>query len=375
MPPKAHALLSASSSHRWLNCPPSARLCENYEDISSNFAVEGTNAHTLCEYRLQTALGLETENPIENLTYYNEEMEECARWYVDYILGIVESLKSRGLDVSVLIERRLDYSRFVAEGFGTGDCLIIAGDEMHVIDYKHGKGVLVEADNNSQMQLYALGALEMFDSNDEIKTVHMTIFQPRRGNIATFTLEKDELYAWAEEILKPTADLAWRGEGEYSCGEWCQFCKAKSDCRKRAETNLELAKYDFREPPLLTDEEMADVLAKVDPLVSWANDVKAYAFSKAMEGKTWTGYKLVAARSTRKYADEKAVATAVINAGFDPYEKKLLTITEMQKLLGKEKFEEVLGGLIVRPQGKPTLVPESDSRPAITNAKNEFTEI
>ena len=375
MPPRDHAFLSASSSHRWLNCPPSARLCEHYEDKVSNFAIEGTNAHTLCEYYLKRELGIEAENPIENLSYYNEEMDECARFYVATIMDIVNELKALGKHVSVLIEQRLDYSRFVAEGFGTGDCLIIADDEMHVIDYKHGKGVLVEADHNTQMQLYALGALEMFDSNDEIKTVHMTIFQPRRGNIATFTLEKDELYSWAEEVLKPTADLAWRGEGEYNCGEWCQFCKAKADCRKRAESNLELAKYDFREPPLLTDEEMAEVLAKVDPLVSWVNDVKAYAFNKAMEGKTWTGYKLVAARSTRKYADEKAVATAVINAGFDPYEKKLLTITEMQKLLGKEKFDEVLGGLIVRPQGKPTLVPESDSRPAITNAKNEFTEI
>ena len=203
----------------------------------------------------------------------------------------------------------------------------------------------------------------------------MTIFQPRRGNIATFTLEKDELYAWAEEILKPTADLAWRGEGEYSCGEWCQFCKAKADCRKRAETNLEIAKYEFRSPPLLTDEEIADILTKVDPLVSWANDIKAHAYQSAMEGKTWKGYKLVAARSTRKYADEKAVAEAVINAGYDPYERRLLTITDMQKMLGKDKFSEVLGGLIIKPEGKPTLVPDSDSRPAITNAKYEFTEI
>ena len=214
----------------------------------------------------------------------------------------------------------------------------------------------------------------MFDEDDTIDTVHMSIFQPRKGNVATFTLEKAKLYEWAEEILKPTADLAFRGEGDYNCGEWCQFCKAKADCRERANTNLEMEKYEYREPALLTDDEIAEILTKVDPLVSWANDIKAHAHKSALEGKTWKGFKLVAARSTRKYADEKAVAEAVINAGYDPYERRLLTITDMQKMLGKDKFTEVLNGLIIKPEGKPTLVPESDSRPAITNAKLDFYE-
>ena len=374
MPPKGHALLSASSSHRWLNCPPSARLCENYDDKGSDFAAEGTDAHALCEFRLQEALGIEAVNPIENLTWYNEDMENCAASYASYIMEIVQRLKDSNADPVVLIEQHLDYSKFVREGFGTGDCIIIADGELHIIDYKHGRGVLVEAENNPQMQLYALGALEIFDGIYDIDTVVMTIFQPRRENISTFSLSKEELYTWAENTLKPIADLAYNGEGQYNCGEWCQFCKAKTDCRKRAEVNMSLAKYDFIDPPLLTDEEIEDVLSKVDNLVSWANDVKEFAFQAAMSGKAWKGWKLVEGRAVRKYVNEDAVAVTVSEAGYDPYEKKLLGLTEMQKRLGKAKFEELLGNLVHRPQGKPTLVPESDKRPAITTAKADFIE-
>ena len=374
MPPKGHALLSASSSHRWMNCPPSARLCENYDDKGSDFAAEGTDAHALCEFRLQEALGLPAENPIENLTWYNEEMEDCAVSYASFVSEIVAKAKDTCSDPVVLIEQHLDYSKFVQEGFGTGDCIVIADGELHIIDYKHGRGVLVEADNNPQMKLYALGALEIFDFLYDIETVSMTIFQPRRGNVSTYSLSKADLYIWAEEVLKPIAELAYKGEGQYNCGEWCQFCKAKTDCRKRAEANMELAKYDFMDPPLLTDEEIEDVLSKVDNLVSWANDVKEFVFQSAMSGKVWKGWKLVEGRATRKYVNDEAVATAIINAGYDPYEKKLLGLTEMQKRLGKTKFEEILGSLIIRPQGKPTLVPESDKRPAISTAKADFIE-
>ena len=251
MPPKGHALLSASSSHRWMNCPPSARLCENYDDKGSDFAAEGTDAHALCEFRLQEALGLPAENPIENLTWYNEEMEDCAVSYASFVSEIVAKAKDTCSDPVVLIEQHLDYSKFVQEGFGTGDCIVIADGELHIIDYKHGRGVLVEADNNPQMKLYALGALEIFDFLYDIETVSMTIFQPRRGNVSTYSLSKADLYIWAEEVLKPIAELAYKGEGQYNCGEWCQFCKAKTDCRKRAEANMELAKYDFMDPPLL----------------------------------------------------------------------------------------------------------------------------
>ena len=374
MPPNGHALLSASSSSRWLNCPPSARLCENYDEKGSDFAAEGTDAHTLCEYHLRRALGEDVNDPVENLTWYNSEMEDCATGYASFVMERVEARKAENSSPVVLVEQRLDFSKFVPDGFGTGDCIIVADRILNIIDYKHGRGVLVEAENNPQMMLYALGALVIFDGIYDIDTVEMTIYQPRRGNISTFTITKDELYAWAENTLRPKADLAFKGEGQFNCGEWCQFCKAKVDCRKRAEANLALAAYEFRDPPLLTDEEIEDVLSKIDGLVSWANDLKEHAFRAALSGKKWKGWKLVEGRATRKYASEEAVAAIVSEAGYDPYERKVLGLTEMQKRLGKAKFDELLGALIVRPQGKPTLVPDSDKRPEMANAKTDFIE-
>ena len=210
-----HALLSASSSHRWLNCSPSARLTENYPDKSSDFAAEGTDAHSLCEFRLKEALSLKAKNPIENLTWYNEEMESCASDYVSYILELIADAKKNCTNPKVLIEQRLNYSRYVESGFGTGDCIVIADGAIHVVDYKHGKGVEVDATQNSQMMLYALGALELFDRIYDINTISMTVFQPRRSNISTYTLSKDELLDWANDVLVPTAKLAWNGEGEF----------------------------------------------------------------------------------------------------------------------------------------------------------------
>lgn len=369
-----HALLSASSSHRWLNCPPSARLSENYADKGSDFAAEGTDAHALCEFRLRELLGLEAENPIENLTWYNEEMESCASDYVSYITELAAEAKKVCTDPLVLIEQRLDYSRYVESGFGTGDCIIIADGTLHIVDFKYGQGILVEAKHNPQMMLYALGALELFDGIYDIDIVSMTVYQPRRSNISTYTIPKQELLNWANEVLVPTAELAFNGDGEFHCGEWCQFCKAKADCRERAEANLKMARHEFKLPPLLTDDEVEEILGKVDELVSWANDIKTYALQAAISGKEWFGYKLVEGRSNRKYTDETAVASAVESVGFDPYEKKLLGITEMQKMLGKAKFEELLGAFIYKPQGKPTLVAASDNRTIINTAKNDFKE-
>ena len=371
---RKHALLSASSSERWLHCPPSARLCENYEDKGSDYAAEGTDAHALCEYRLKLALGLPAEDPIENLSWYNEEMEDCAVGYVSYVLEQVETAKQVCADPIVLIEQRVDFSRWVEEGFGTADNIIIADGVLKICDYKHGRGVEVSATENPQMMCYALGALELFDDIYDIDTVSMTIFQPRRDNVSTYDISKEELYRWADEVLKPAADLAFAGDGNFLCGEWCGFCKAKHDCRARAEANMELAKYDFKLPPLLTDEEIEDVLARVDDLVSWASDIKEYALQQAISGKTWSGWKLVEGRSNRKYTNDAAVAAAVEGIGFDPYEKKLLGVTAMQKLLGKSRFEELLSSLIEKPQGKPTLVPENDKRPAMNTAKNDFME-
>ena len=369
-----HALLSASSSHRWLNCPPSAKLCEGYDDKGSNFAAEGTDAHALCESKLRTALGMEAKDPTEDLTWYNSEMEECANGYVSFVMELVEEAKKTCPDPVALIEQRLDYSKYVEEGFGTGDCVIIADRTLHIVDYKHGRGVLVEADDNPQMKLYALGALELFDCIYDIDTVSMTIYQPRRSNVSTFTIPKDELYEWADRVLNPTAELAFNGDGEYHCGEWCQFCKAKADCRERANTNMELAKFEFRQPPLLTDEEVEEILGRIDELIAWASDIKDYALQAAISGKQWSGYKLVEGRSNRKYTDENAVIAAVTDAGYDPYEHKILGVTAMTSLLGKKQFNDILGGLITKPQGKPTLVPGSDKRPAMTTVIDDFKE-
>ena len=365
-----HALLSASSSERWLNCPPSARLGERYEDKRSEYAAEGTEAHMLGEYKLKVALGLAAEDPTEKLKYHSEEMEDCTTGYVEYILEIIKECK----EAKVLIEQRLDYSRYVKEGFGTGDCIVVSDKTLHVVDYKHGQGVLVEAEENPQMMLYALGALEIFDGIYDIETVKMTIYQPRRENISTYTVSKDSLYKWAKEVLMPIAKLAYAGEGDFKCGDWCMFCKAKHECRARADYSMELAKYDFRKPPLLEDWEVEEVLTKIDMLSSWASDIKNYALQTAIRGKKWTGYKLVEGRSNRVYSDEDLVAKKVLDAGHDPYEHKVKGITAMEKTLGKTKFNELLEGLIVKPEGKPTLVPESDKRPTMNTTVNEFKE-
>ena len=369
-----HALLSASSSHRWLNCPPSARLCERYEDKASNYAAEGTDAHSLCEYKLKVALGIPAKDPTTKLAYYNEEMENCADGYAAYILELVETAKQACVDPVVLIEQRLDFSKYVQSGFGTGDCVVIADGKLHIVDYKHGQGVLVEAEGNPQMRLYALGALELFDGIYDINTVSMSIYQPRRDNVSTHTVLKEFLYQWAEEILKPIAELAYAGDGEYQYGEWCRFCKAKNECRARAEFNLELARYDFKLPPLLEDDEIESILGKIDALIAWASDIKEYVLQTALGGKQWQGWKLVEGRSSRKYTDDTAVAEAVSAAGFDPYEHKVLGVTAMSAMLGKKRFEEVLSGYIEKPQGKPTLVPESDKRPTINTAQQDFSE-
>ena len=374
MPPKGHAILSASSSDRWLHCPPSARLCETYEDKGSDYAAEGTDAHELCEYKLKRALGMDASDPTENLTWHNEEMEDCANGYAAYILEMVEAAKESCADPKVLIEQRVDFSRWVEQGFGTADCIIIADGTLRICDYKHGLGVLVDATDNPQMKCYALGALELFDDIYDIDNVSMTIYQPRRQNISTFEISKDALYKWADEVLKPTADLAFAGDGNFLCGEWCGFCKAKHECRARAESNLTLAQYDFKFPPLLEDSEIEYILSRADELVAWASDIKEYALQQAISGKEWAGWKLVEGRSNRKYSNEEAVIQAVTDAGFDPYEKKLLGITAMQKRLGKSRFDELLTAYIEKPQGKPTLVPESDKRPAMNNAKTDFME-
>ena len=369
-----HAYLSASASHRWLACPPSAKLCASINDSGSPYAQQGTDAHALCEYKVEKLLGRDSNDPTENLTYFDTEMDDCSDQYATYVLEQVEEARKHCKDPLILIEEKLDFSKWVPEGFGTGDCVIVADDVLHIIDFKYGLGVLVDADGNPQMMCYALGALDTFDGIYDIETIRLTIFQPRRENVSTYEISKTDLMKWAEEVLKPTAALAYNGEGEYNAGEHCQFCKAKATCRKRAEQNLELAQYDFELPPELDDAEIAAILPRIDDLVAWANDIKEYALQQALSGKEYPGFKVVEGKSNRKFTDETAVAAVVTEAGFDPYEKKLLGITAMTSLLGKKRFSELLDGYITKPQGKPTLVPESDKRPAMNTAKDDFKE-
>ena len=373
-----HAYLSASASHRWLACPPSAKLCANIADQTSKYAQQGTDCHELCAYLVEKALGRAVTDPTENLTFYDAEMQICAEEYRNYVLEQIEAAKEFCKDPQVMIEQRLDFSRWVENGFGTGDCVIVADEILQIIDYKHGLGILVSAGDeehggNSQMMCYALGALEAFGDLYDIHQIKMTIFQPRRDNISTYTISKEKLLKWADEVLAPTAQLAYIGEGEFQAGDHCQFCKVKATCRKRAEYNLELAKYDFEMPATLDDIEIAAILAKVDEMISWGNDIKEYALQQAQSGVHFDGWKIVAGRSNRKFTDEAAVASKVKDAGYDPYEKKLLSITAMSTMLGKKKFEELLGELVYKPPGKPTLVPESDKRPAMNTAIDDFS--
>lgn len=369
-----HALLSASASKQWLNCPPSAKLCSEIEDRASPYAQQGTDAHELCEYKVQVALGNKATDPTENLEYFDAEMENCTDEYRNYVVEQLEEAKKFCNDPIVLVEQRLDFSKWVPQGFGTGDCLIVADDVLHIIDFKYGLGVIVNAEHNPQMMCYGLGALDIYDGIYDIKTVKMTIFQPRRDNVSTFTMSKDELLSWADTVLAPTAKLAFEGKGEFKAGDHCTFCKIKATCRKRAEYNLQLAQYDFEMPANLDETEIAAILPKVDDLVSWVNDIKEYALQQALSGTKYDGYKVVEGKSNRKYVDEGAVASIVTDAGYDPYEKKLLGITAMTSLLGKTKFAELLGELIEKPQGKPTLVPETDKRPALNTAKDDFKD-
>ena len=366
--PDIHSPLSPSSAFRWIKCTPSAKLNAALPDSTSEYALQGTAAHTLCEYKLQKLLGKDAKDPTENLTYFDAEMADCTDSYQQYVSEQIEKAKQFCKDPIVLVEQKLDFSKWVPQGFGTGDCVIVADNVLTVIDFKYGVGVLVEAEQNPQMMCYALGALALFDGIYDIENVVMTIFQPRRDNISTYELSKKELLQWADEILSPAAQLAAKGEGEFKAGKHCRFCKVKATCRKRAEYNLELARYDFEMPANLEDTEIEVILSKADELAAWCSDIKEYAFQQALNGKQWNGWKLVEGRSVRKYINEDAVAETVKNAGYDPYEHKVLGITAMTRMLGKAKFENLLSSFIEKPTGKPALVPKSDKRPSINKA-------
>ena len=371
-----HAFLSPSGSHRWLNCTPSAMLESEFPGGSSSAAEEGTAAHAFCEHKLKKALRRRSKRPVSD--YDSDEMQEYTDSYVDYVLEQLEVAKQICKDPMVLIEQKVDFSEYVPDGYGTADCIIVSDDTMQIIDFKYGLGVLVDAEQNTQLMCYSIGALNLFDSLYDIKQVTMHIFQPRRENVQNWTIPVDELKAWAENELKPKAQMALNGEGEYHPGEWCHFCKAAVRCRARAEEKLRLAQQEFKMPPLLTDSEIEEVLTILPDLTKWADGILAYATDAAVNhGKEWNGFKVVEGRSVRKYKDEELVAQAAKEHGYtDIYRQSLITMTEMQKLMSKKQFDHILGDLIVKPQGKPTLVPVTDKRPAmnVTNANNEFKQ-
>ncbi|MEK3992323.1 DUF2800 domain-containing protein [Robertmurraya sp. FSL R5-0851] len=373
---RTHAVLSASKADMYLKCTPSIRLGEQFEEETSVFAREGTFMHELSEIRLAYFLKQMTKtqlnkklNQMKQSEFYNGETEQAVQSYIDIVIEKINEARARNKDPLILIEERLDFSPWVPEGFGTGDVVIISDGILEVVDLKGGKGVKVSAENNAQMRLYALGAIHGFGMLYDIQTVLVTIIQPRLDNISTDEIQIDDLLEWAESEVKQKAELAFAGEGTFVVGPHCRWCKAKATCRARAEENMKLACLDFQKPPLLTDEEVVEVLTSLDELISWAKTVQEFALSMSVnENKQWPGMKLVEGRGSRKYSDEEAVIATLTAAGYDNnviYKNTLNTITALEKELGKKEFEELLGSLVTKAPGKIKLVPEEDKRPEI----------
>lgn len=377
--PDVHALLSASGAARWLSCTPSARLEEKFQNESSEYAREGTVAHSLAELTTHWVLGENSTEQFKILKgqlldtkdgakFYSEDMQEHATDYACFINDKLQEAKQRSSDAFAELEVRVDFSKWVPEGFGTADCIIVADDWLEVIDLKYGKGHRVEAAGNPQMRLYALGALEYYAQLYDIENIRMTIFQPRlSGTQSSDEITIDVLLKWAEKTVKPKAKQAFNGKGKFAPSEeTCKFCRAKEQCKARYEKNLKL--FDEAEDPLLiTPEDAGAVLEKAADIKAWLADLEDLVQSTLLSGKPVSGWKIVEGRSNRKFADEEKVAAAMKAAGHDEselYEMKLITLTAMEKAFGKKAVAKVLGNLIIKPAGKPTLALESDKRPA-----------
>lgn len=369
-----HALLSASGAHRWLECTPSAQLELQFPQSTSEYAEEGTAAHELCEltarYRLGEISEAEYENQRDELAkgkYYNAEMQECANDYAKFVAEKTAAARETCEDAFTALEVRVDFSKYVKDGFGTGDCIIVSDNVLEIIDFKYGKGVRVEAAGNPQMKLYALGAYLEYNTLFDIDSVRMTIFQPRLSGVqSSDEITVKELLEWAEKYVKPRAKLAYKGEGEFAPSEEvCKFCRAKAQCKARADKNLKL----FDEAPdvlLLTPEDAGKILEQAGDIQSWLADLESLVSSTLLAGQPVEGWKMVEGRSNRRFADELKVVDAMTAAGYDEsllYERKLITLTQMEKDFGKKAVAETLGELIVKPQGKPTLAPAKDKRP------------
>jgi hypothetical protein len=377
-----HALLAASGSEKWLNCTPSARLEETLPESTSGYAEEGRLAHEIAELKLRKTfvepMGARTFNSrlkkLQEKTLYQAEMMGHTDAYLDYISNIAHGY---ALKPYVAIEKKLDYSSYAPEGFGTGDCIIISGNTLHVIDFKYGKGVPVSAINNSQMKLYALGAHSAYSILYGIEIIKIAIVQPRLDSISEFDLTVDELLTWGESI-KPIAQMAFSGQGEFNPGDHCRFCRAKSLCRARADFYMEVKdKYLGMVPPLISNEEVAQILMSAADMKAWITHIEEYALAECLQGREIPGWKAVEGRSNRQFSNTDAVFTVIKGAGYDEallYERKPITLTKVEELLGKPKFSELLTPYINRPPGKPTLAVDSDKREAIkrSSAQDDF---
>lgn len=377
---RSHARLSASGSKRWLACTPSVKLEEKFKDRGiSVFAQEGTLAHEFADYALRFFNDEITEGRYKEATdklkkhdLFKREMPTEVDKYVTYVMEQMAEARKTVPDAKLMVEERLDFSHIVKNGFGTGDATIVSDNEMEVIDLKYGKGVRVDAENNSQLMLYGLGALRANELIYDITTVKLTIVQPRLNSISSWSISTEDLEKWAEDIVKPKAALAYEGKGEQVAGDHCRWCKAKAKCRAFADLNNQLAKLDFKLPELLTDEELITVYEGLPRLTDWANSIAAYLLDEAKQGNPIKGYKLVEGRSSRKWTDTDKVADVLLAEQFkeeEIYNTKLKGIGDISNLMSKDDFDDKLGAFVVKPSGKPTLVPETDKRPALGSAE------
>lgn len=371
----AHAILSASASSRWLHCTPSARLERKFPDASSPYALEGSRAHERAEYFLNRFLKTGDSNV---LIREDVEMNDAVQAYVNICVEKINEARTASPDAQIKVEQRLDFSRWVPEGFGTGDTVMVSDKYFEIVDLKYGKGVPVSAINNSQMRLYALGMYEAFGYLYGADEVRMTIVQPRLDSVSTETISVDDLLTWGEEVKKK-AKIAFAGKGDFCAGNHCRFCKARNTCRAHAEYELKNVKEDLQTAEL-EDFEISDILLRAKGIKTWLDGLESYALGKALDGYDWPGMKLVEGRSNRKITDDVIAANNLMNAGFGAEEiykpQALRSITDLEKLCGKKMFSELMSGVVEKPPGKPTLVSADDKRQAIElqNVKNDFDE-
>ncbi|SDG48364.1 DUF2800 domain-containing protein [Desulfosporosinus hippei] len=386
---RAHALLGASKAGQWINCPPSARLQETVPEKRSEYANEGTAAHELAEIKLRRRVTVcnskqrkALDKKLEEFKlnkYYDQEMEDAVQNYVELVEERYMAAKARSSDAVILLEERLDLTEWVPDAFGTGDVVLIADGVLEVIDLKYGKGVPVSAYNNPQIRLYGLGAWAGYNYLYSIEEVHMTIIQPRLDNVSTEVMPLKDLLEWAESVVKPAAVLAFAGEGEFCAGDHCRWCKVKGNCRARADENMKALEHEFKDPALMSNEEIGSILFITDQLKSWAKDVEEYAYDQALKGSPIPQWKLVEGRSNRSITDKNAAIKAFETAKLetDKYLKpqELFGIGDLEKKVGKKVLPTILGDLITKPPGKPVLVPETDKRPELNSLEKDFENV